>query len=230
MSTAWIVILGLAGLLFVMRKAIVRIFALLFLRQAIRAGLGDVGRTALEKLEAKITLAPEEGYSWKNAGVEERCLRPLLDRGFREAGAYSVAEMPGVHIQMLVHVNDRIHANVFEHPVAGTWLELVSRRENDEVFTVTDLAPQGVDRPEWLHTSHVEKTLPVASMVQLLLKERKSGRFRPTHRQTAQDEFERGYARFMDWKQKTGISPEEVARQIQRRVAPSADSLATRRG
>jgi hypothetical protein len=229
MSTAWIVILGIAGLLFVMRKAIVRIFALLFLRQAIRAGLGDVGRAALEKVDAKITLAPEDGYSWKNDGVEERYVRPLLDLGFSEAGAYAVDQMAGVHIQMLVHVKDCIHANVFEHPVAGNWLELVSRRENDEVFTVTDLQPQGVDRPEWLHAFEVEKTVPVASMVQRLVQERKSDRLKPTPRQTAKEEFERGYARFMAWKKSAGISAEEVARQIQRRLASTDDSLATRR-
>ena len=224
MPTALLVILAVACLLFVMRKAIVRVLALLLLRKDVRARIGEVGRTALEKIEERITLAPEESYSWKSDGVEERYLHPLRDLGFRKAGAYSVHPMPGVHVEILVHVGDRIQANVLEHPLAGDWLELVSRRENDEVFTVTDLKPQGVDRPEWLHTFEVEKGMPVASMVQLLLKERKSGRLKPTDPRRAKEEFENGYARFMAWKKKTGISAEEV-RQIQRRLEEPEDSL-----
>jgi hypothetical protein len=229
MSTALLVILAVACFLFVMRKAIVRVLALLLLRKAVRAGLGEVGRTALEKIEERITLSPEESYSWKSDGVEDRYLRPLRDLGFRKTGAYSVHPMPGVHVEILVHVDDRIQANVLEHPLAGDWLELVSRRENDEVFTVTDLKPQGVDRPEWLHTFEVEKGMSVVSMVQLLLKERKSGRLKPMDPRRAKEEFENGYARFMAWKKKTGVSAEEVARQIQRRLEEPEDSLAAPR-
>ena len=226
MSTALIVLLAIALTLFVMRKAILRIFALLFLRRAIRAGLGDVGRAALENLVESIHLSPEDGYSWKSGDIEARYLRPLHDRGFTAAGAYSVDEIPGVHVEILVHVKERIQANVHEHPQAGSWLELVSRHENSEVFTVTDLPPQGIDRPEWLHTRHVEKDAPVASMVEFLLDERKRGRLKPTDPRNAKQEYEAGYARFMAWKKKTGISAEEVARQIQRRLeSQEADSL-----
>lgn len=221
MPTSLTVPLAVVAVLLLMRKPIARIFALLFVRRAVRGALGDMGRAALARLE-DVILAPEPDYSWKNDRIEEQYVHPLRDLGFTEAGAYSTGQVPGVHILMLVHVSDRIQANVYEHPQVGSWLELVSRYENKDVFSVTNLPPQGVNRPPWITTIQVEKSATAVAMVQRMLKDRKSGALRPTNPKDAKEEFEIGYAQFMAWKRQTGISPEEVARQIERRLETPA--------
>lgn len=221
MSTGFIVIAGVAFVAVAFRKQFARVLALLVVRKAFRGALEEVGRQALAKTQDVVTLHPEPGYQWMNSSIEAQYVNPLRALGFTDAGIYSVQQMAGVHVRMLVHEQDRIHANVYEHPQAGHWLELVSRYENNDVFTVTNLRSQGIDRPSWLTTVRVE--VPTALLVQRLLKERKQAPLRPATVANAVDEFEAGYARFMAWKKQTGISAAEVARQIERRAgAPVA--------
>jgi hypothetical protein len=145
-------------------------------------------------------------------------IEPLRGLGFVEAGGFAVDRMPGVHVQLLVHVVDRIQTHVYEHPQAGNWLELVSRYQDNSVFVVTNLPSQGVVRPPWNTTVNVEPDAGTGSMVQRLLKDRKREPLEPVSQNHAKIAFEIAYAQFMAWKKKTGITPEEVAHQIRRRL------------
>jgi hypothetical protein len=222
-----IVAIALFGLVFVMRKPILRIVALLLVRRAVRGALSDVGTTALAKTAQRVTLVPEDVSSRRSSEVESRYVRPLQESGFVPAGAFVVEQTPGVHLQMLVQPGHRVQANVYEHPQVGTWLELVCRYENGNVFTVTDLPSRGIDAPSWITTRRVEPSTPVATMMQRLLKERPQAGLEATSPENAKQQFELGYERFMAWKKKTGISAQEVARQIPRFLESKADAAAT---
>lgn len=226
MSPAAAVTLIVFAVLIALRKPILRVVALLFVRRAVRGALADVGKTALAKSVDHLTLVPDSASSWKDAAIETHYVRPLRDAGFVSVGPFSVQQMPGVRLHMLVHPGDRVQANVYEHPRAGGWLELVCRYEDGKAFTVTDLPSRGIDTPPWITTRRVEPKTPVTAMLRCLMEERRSTGLDSTTPANAREQFEQGYARCMDWKKNKGVSANEVARQIPRFLDSKAERAA----
>src|SRR5262245_40106221 len=129
MLTPLLVVLAIAALFLVVRKPLARVLALLLVRKAMRGALEEVGRTAIAKTADTIELRPHETYSWRSDAME-RYVEPLLALGFVDAGAFAVDKMPGVHVELFVHVSEGMQASVYEHPQFGDWVEIVSRYDN----------------------------------------------------------------------------------------------------
>src|SRR5262245_49249519 len=104
--TSMIVTVVLGLLFLAVRRPLLRILAFLLVRKAVRGALTEVGKAALDKVDDVVSLVPEKRYCWKDEGIEARYVEPLRRLGFADAGGFAVDRMPGVHVQLLVHVRD----------------------------------------------------------------------------------------------------------------------------
>ena len=195
-----------------------RILAMFLLSSAGQGALKGIGKQALDKQPDWITLSRLPNPQWRNPAAIEEWTKPLVAGGFQDAGAFTVDKMPGVKVNILVKPDDCVMANVYEHPQAGTWLELVSHYDNGDSATLTTMKNLGIARPSWISSIFADKA-PAMDLVQRLIRERRSGQLIAISPERAPKQFEEGYAKYMLWKKNTGLSGEEVSNQVKRWAA-----------
>lgn len=208
-------LLILVGLLAVWVLFGKRILALFLLSGAGKGVLKDIGAQAIAKQADFITLQRTGVPQWRNPAAIEEWTKPLLAGGFEDAGVFTVDKMPGVKVNILVKPEDYVMANVYEHPQAGTWIELVTHYDNGDSATLTTMKNLGMTRPAWLSSIFAEKA-PAMDLVRRLMTERRKGTMIAISQERAPRKFEEGYAKYMLWKKNTGLSAEEVAEQVKR--------------
>jgi hypothetical protein len=207
----WYIILLVA--LFVLRKPLVRIVVLLFLRKVLRCGLEDVGKQAIDKQPDQIHLTPEPGHCWLDNAAVNAVTAPLAPLGFREAGTFTIQEMPGVAVRFLVQPDQRVAACVCEHPRVGTWYDLVARYQDGRSITYTTARPTGLDPRPKTQTVRAEGTASDV-LYQRLLSERPAGDLIEMTEASVVDRFQTAYAEDIAWRKNKGVSADEVAREI----------------
>jgi hypothetical protein len=109
MSLLLKIIIGLAILLFLVRP-LMQIIAALILRSIVRGAFGKVGEMALSEQPDEIHLTPEPGHQWADSSKVQGLIIPLVERGFQEAGIYSVEEMAGVVVGLMVQPEQGVAA------------------------------------------------------------------------------------------------------------------------
>src|SRR5262245_20828440 len=87
--------LGILALALVLVRPLMRVIIAL-------VGGREIGSRALAKQPDQIHLMRTGETAWKHPDAIEPLVRPLLDAGFRDAGIYTVDELPGVVIRLLV--------------------------------------------------------------------------------------------------------------------------------
>jgi hypothetical protein len=147
------------------------------------------------------------------AGVEARA-HPLLDRGFIDGGIWAIDEL-SLAVRALVAADAASYAVVYdEHPVAGTWIDLVTLYEDGTSLTVNDLArPSALDeRP-----GHRKVRVPGARSDELYARMLEEREEKPTLRLALEDipaRFEKAYADEIDWRDARGGPTEAEIRRI----------------
>jgi len=206
----WTIII-LAALLVLWKLFGKRLLALFLLSGAGRGALKDIGKKAVEAQPDSITLARVATPAWQDASVPQ-ILASLRITGFEDAGVYSVDKMPGVKVAILAKPEDCVAAHVFEHPKAGTWIELVTRYQDGTSTTLTTLPSTGQNQPAWLTTIRAGKA-PAGDLVRQFIGERRwrSGVMKPVSAEQAPREFEEGFAKYMSWRKATPMTADEVA-------------------
>lgn len=195
-----------------------KILGFLLVRGVAKTALKAIGSDALAQQPDWITLTRTQFPQWTNAAAITEWARPLLAGGFTDAGVFTVDKMPGVKVNILVKPDDFVMANVYEHPQAGTWIELVTHYDNGGSTTLTTMKDMGYTRPAWITSIFADKE-PAMDLVQRLMKERRAGAMIAISTERAPRQFEEGYAKYMLWKKNTGLSAEEVANQVKRWAA-----------
>ena len=188
---------------------------------ASRLILREVGRKALAKVPTTAKLIKTEAPNWQNRVLIDNQTSPLKFRGFEDVGSFQVASMPGVLLKILFHQATNVAAHVYEHPKAGSWTEIATRYTDGRSATISDLPDTGVAPPPWVKTSRVVRGTPTDQMFAQHTNERDKNGIKTLAPADTVREFEEGYARFMQWKQGTGISAEEVARVAKKRQQAS---------
>ncbi|PYM12892.1 MAG: hypothetical protein DMD81_22740 [Candidatus Rokuibacteriota bacterium] len=192
-----------------------KILGFLLVRGVAKGALKEIGKSALAQQPDWITLTKISDPQWRNRAAIEEWTTPLRAGGFIDAGVFTVDKMPGVKINILVKPTDCVMANVYEHPQAGTWIELVSHYRNGESATLTTMKDLGMTRPSWITSIFVGKA-PAMELVQRLMTERRTGELIAVSPERAPRQFEEGYAKYMLGKKNMGLSAEEVATQVKR--------------
>ena len=186
-----------------------------------RVFLKEVGRKALAKVPQTAKLIKTDAPNWQNRALIDNQTSPLKFRGFEDVGSYQVASMPGVLLKILFHQATNVAAHVYEHPKAGTWTEMATRYTDGRSVTISDLPDTGVAAPPWVKTLRVLRGTPTDQMFAQHTNERDKSGIKSLAPADTVREFEDGYARYMQWKQGTGISAEEVARVAKKRQQAS---------
>ena len=189
------------------------------LRIVIAAVAGkQIGAAALAKQPDKIRLQRGGPTTWKNGGTPRKTVAALTSRGFEDAGVYTIAEMPGMVVQLLAHPGDGFYTAVYEHPQAGSWFDLISRfQDGTSVTYSTSRATALKPRP-----GHPSINMPGAEPVAVLDKALTMRPRRPLEAVSAAkavEVFERAYAEGIAYRKQVGISTGEVVKTAARKAA-----------
>jgi len=189
------------------------------LRLAIAYGLGNsIGASALAKQPDSIHLDPTGGDAWRDRARADRSADALLARDFAEAGTWSLREMPGVLVRLLVSRPASLTAAVYEHPKAGTWCDVYYHFTDGTSATFTSAAPTGLD-PRPGHAVVHRAGADVSSLLDLALDHRSLVAPIPVSVPEAPRRFEAAYAEALAWRKTNGISRQEVVNVAQKRAA-----------
>jgi hypothetical protein len=210
MSISLMKIVVLVVLLIVWKVFGKRITATLLVRSAATGALNYIGAKALASQPDSISLEREEFPQWTNAAAVDELKNPLVASGFEYAGTYKVDKMPGVKLAILVKPADCVAAHIYEHPKAGTWIELVTRYQDGSCHTLTTLPATGIQSPPCVQTIRTNKA-PAADLVRQFLNGRHAGEMKHVGVEDAVGEFEQGYAKSMAWQKNKGMTTEEMA-------------------
>jgi hypothetical protein len=176
----------------------------------------QIGAAALAKQPDNIRL--QRGGTWKNAAAPGKIVAALTSRGFEDAGAYTIAEMPGMVVQLLADAANGLYAAIYEHPQVGSWLELFSRfQDGTSVTYSTSRATALRPRP-----GHPNINMPGAEPSAVLDKALTMRPRRPLEDVSAAKAvavFERAYAEGIAYRKQVGISTGEVVRTAARKAA-----------
>jgi hypothetical protein len=170
-----------------------------------------IGTKAIHAQPDWINLKRVSFPQWTDANGVQAMVRPLLADGFVSAGIYTPDKMPGVMIDMLVKPTDFLAAHVYDHPKAGSWIEIVTRYEDGSSATITTLAATGLALPPFVSTIRADKA-PADQLAQRLVRERKPGEMKAVTAETVIREFEENYAKYMLWRKNTQVTAEELTK------------------
>jgi hypothetical protein len=204
MTSLWIV----AALLFI-----------LYMGRRIRRQVAEaVGRKALERQHDQIHLEPASARPWRDATPAESATEALCENGFQDAGTYTIREMPGVVVRLLADPGASLYANVYEHPRAGSWIEIVARYQDHRGITFTTLPPTGL-RPRPEHPIVHAPGLDPFALCERARAGMPEGALHPATVSRAVRDFEEGYAQAVAWRKAHGITVDEVVKVARRRAA-----------
>jgi hypothetical protein len=170
-----------------------------------------VGKVALRRQPDRIELREANLQTWKDSDAAQRLTEPLILLGYEQAGSFTVAQIPGVVVRLLVHVRECVLACVYEHPRAGHWVELVTRYVGDTSFTVTGSHDPGL-APRPGHTViHLPGSAPNALHERMLASRPPNGK-EEVDASRAPRRFEEAFAEGMAWRKSHGVSTGEVVK------------------
>jgi hypothetical protein len=172
-------------------------------------GRAKVGQRVLERQPDRITLAPHAGPP----GAEAKAiLDGLAWTGYRPAGSFTVAEMGGLPIHLLVKPAECAVAAVYEHPKAGVWFDLFTRYQDGTSFTLaTARKGGGLDQRPGHPTIRAPGLDPAAARARFL-RERPAGALKSFSAAEVPSMFADAYAEAMAWRKQRGITAAEVQR------------------
>jgi len=197
--------------------------AWLVLRPLLRVGLaalfaGSVGKQALARQPDTIHLVAAGSDVWRSRARADRAAGQLKALGYADAGTWTVPEMPGLVLWLLVSPAEYATAAIYEHPKAGHWCEVFFRCQDGTSATFSSARPTGLkDRP-----GHRLVRIPGADadkIVELADEQRPTAPLLPVSVSDAPRRFEEAYAEAVAYRKSVGISRSEVVNVAQKRAA-----------
>lgn len=184
----------------------------LFVRQVARVALTKVGEKAIANVPEQIALTRVTTPQWKDANAVQQQANPLVVAGFNDLGIYAVDKMPGVLVRVLFQPQTHVAAHIFEHPKAGSWIELATRYTDGSSDFLTTLPDQGIQSPSFVRTTRASRSTPTDALYQQHIAQRKNSGIKTISQNDVIHEFEDAYMRYMVWKKDKSLTPEEVAK------------------
>lgn len=213
MSQQVLVIAGLIVAFLVWKLFGRKLLASFLVAKAGESALKAVGTKAIQVQPDWITLNKIPMPQFTDANGVQAMVRPLTNAGFTSAGVYMPDKMPGVLIHILVKPEDSLAAHVYDHPKAGSWIEIATRYQDGSSATITTMASTGLALPPFVTTIRTEKA-PSDQLAQRLVRERKPGAMKIVTAETVVREFEENYARYILWRKNTNVTPQELTKLV----------------
>jgi hypothetical protein len=178
----------------------------------------QIGASALSKQPDQIHLEKAAPQVWKQRSVVVAVVEGLASRGFREAGVYTIHEMPGLVVQLLACDQHGFYAAVYEHPQAGSWYELFSRFQDGTSVTYSTSRPNAIKPRPGHPTTHIPGAVP-SQLMDHALSKRPRQPLVPVSVDQAVAVFEAAYAESIAYRKQVGISRGEVVGTAMRKAA-----------
>ena len=177
-----------------------------------------IAAKALAAQPDHIHLEPLADEAWSDAATRDRRSREIAAFGFREAGGFTVRELPGVKLKLFANAPDSTYAVVYEHPKAGAWFEFACRFTDASSCTWTTAPSTGLDPRPGHPVRHVPNA-SVATLWKCVARERPARPAQPVSVVGAAADFETAWAESIAWRKQQGISRAEVAQVAMRKAA-----------
>ena len=191
-------------------QLVLAVIGLILLRVVIALVDGTgIGRRVLAKQPDRIELHESGAQAWQDPGGAERLTAGLLELGYEPAGTFTIPEMPGVVLRLLVHVRERVVAMIYEHPKVGQWVELATRYAGGDGFAISSGHDRGLARRPGHPVLHDAGADPATLHARLLAQRPPNGMV-SIEAGRAVALFEAGFAEAMAWRKSHGISRGEV--------------------
>lgn len=178
----------------------------------------SIGEAALKRQPDTIHLRAVELSKFRHPGRVQSLATEYEQRGFENAGSFTIPEMPGVHLQLLVHTEDCMLATIYDHPVAGVFYDVVNRYADGSAWTYTTARETGLKHRDNVRMTNLPGAEPTA-LLDTARRERPQAGLRACTAANAVADFEQAYAEYMAWMKNRGISTGEVVAVARRKVA-----------
>ncbi len=174
----------------------------------------DVARRAGDRVPNEIHLQPVTMVLWKDDDKWREAYNALETYGFRHVGNYRVVEI-GVDVQFLINDHDRALACIYNHPVAGVFMDIVTRYEDGTSVTYANRGASGLDQHPQLQNRFLGD-VPPKDLIEKALSERPQNGMIGIRDQDLVPDFCRVWKEYKEWRNKRGTTAEEVERIYER--------------
>ena len=178
---------------------------------------GPLGRNALGPQADRIHLDRTEPH-WRDEVWREQVLREFEALGFVDAGCFTIREMSGLNVLIMVHAEQGFSCFAYEHPQAGRWFEAVCRYEDGTSACYGTSLPTGLEpRP-----GHIVERMPGAGPSAVWQRAQRDRPRKPMLARSveyARSDFEQAYAESLAWRKQQGLTRREVVGASMRKAA-----------
>ncbi len=185
------------------------LLTLLVLGWRVRRGLKQIARIAgsgmLAPTPARVHLQPREKIAWDDEAKANAFLQSLWRLGFQDAGSYEIPEMPGVKVRALARPEEHLWSLVYEHPIAGVWMDFVTRYADGGSLTTANARHGDELEHRPAHDKIYAPELDAEALYQRHLAERRAVEYQEVAPENFSSEFEKAYADEMDWRLGRGM-------------------------
>ncbi len=187
-------------------RFLVRLGNAILLTDSMRA---RVGAASLARQPERISFTPGAPTPGPDAIEIDRRLR---EAGFDPAGSFTVPELQNLPVHLYAHLEQRALAAIYEHPRAGTSLDLVTRYEDGtDVTLATSKYVGALERPPGKQLLRAVGA-DAASAWKQFLAERPDKPMVAVEAAAVPRLAEEAYAEDIAWRRHHGVSAEEVKR------------------
>ncbi len=176
------------------------------------------GRTGSGNQPDHVHLRAIGAHPWRDEAAAESTTEALLESGFQDAGTYRIPELDGTIVRLLANPADSLYANLYEHPRAGFWFEIVARYQDHKDICFTTARPTGVPpRPDH-RIVHAPGVDPFA-LYDRVHAQMPEGALRPAMIDRALHDFEEAYAEAAARRKAQGGARSQEAAPARRKAA-----------
>jgi hypothetical protein len=178
---------------------------------------GSIDRSALGRQADGIHLDRTEPQ-WRDDAWRQQVRSEFEALGFVDAGCFTIREMRGLNLLIMIHAEQGFSCFAYEHPQAGRWFEVVSRYEDGTSACYGTSLPTGLEpRP-----GHIAERMPGAgpsAVCQRAQRDRPRKPMLERSVETAPGDFEQAYAESLAWRKQQGLARAEVVEASMRKAA-----------
>lgn len=174
----------------------------------------EVGKRADDRIPGDIHLSPCQMILWKDQDKWREDYSALEERGFRHAGNYRIPEI-GVEVQFLANEEQRALSCIYNHPVVGVFMDVVTRYEDGKSVTYANRNATGLDQHP-MYENRFLGEVSAAELVERALSERPDWAKKPIREADLVPDFCRVWKEYKEWRTNRGTTPEEVERIYER--------------
>lgn len=188
------------------------------LRGAVRAAFVRIGKDALDKQPDRIRLELVAVPKWRDAAKMEAQANPLLALGFKDCGTYVVDRLPAAKLRILLREDAGVAAFIYEHAKVGVWTEFSVRYQDGTTTALVNRPSTGIQSPPFFRRLEADPAEPTGRLYERLLRERPAAGIKTVTAATVVPEYEDAWMRIMIWEKNRGLSAEEVAAVVKKRL------------